>query len=221
MESPLQTIRMIASFVLAMASIGLHPPSLSAAEVVNMAISDKENVYQLALEVILNAPSDDVHYVITDYVHIYRIDPSIVESDIMGKPDASVTRVRTLINDCVLSFCRQILRVEDVREVGNDDIYSVIVPQLSNVRSGTEHWQIRPIGDKTRINYNLTFAPGFFVPPLVGNYIVEKKLQEEALICFNNIERIARIHDKMLKAHTSTLKENSPKHITPEHINAG
>jgi len=221
MESPLQTIRMIASFVLAMASIGLHPPSLSAAEVVNMAISDKENVYQLALEVILNAPSDDVHYVITDYVHIYRIDPSIVESDIMGKPDASVTRVRTLMNDCVLSFCRQILRVEDVREVGNDDIYSVIVPQLSNVRSGTEHWQIRPIGDKTRINYNLTFAPGFFVPPLVGNYIVEKKLQEEALICFNNIERIARIHDKMLKAHTSTLKENSPKHIPPEHINAG
>jgi hypothetical protein len=87
------------------------------------------------------------------------------------------------------------------------------VPQLSNVRSGTEHWQIRPIADKTRINYNLTLAPGFFVPPLVGSYIVEKKLQEEALICFNNIERIARIHNEMLKAH-------SPKHIIPEHTDA-
>jgi len=92
--------------------------------------------------------------------------------------------------------------VEDVREVGYDDIYSVVIPELSNVRSGTEHWHILPTGDKTRIDYSSTLQPGFFVPPLVGSYLVDKRIKEETLICFNNIEHIARIHSERVKAET-------------------
>ena len=154
----------IAMLIFAIASCYLYSPLLAAGEVIDLSISDSNGVYHLALAMIVDAPFADVHYVITDYVHIYRIDPSIVESEILGKPDASVIRVKTLVNDCVLSFCRNILRVEDVREVGADDIYTVIVPQLSNVRSGTSHWQILPMGAKTRINYDMTLDPGFFSP---------------------------------------------------------
>jgi hypothetical protein len=215
-----KNVRMIATFVFITVNPFLHPSLLEAAQVVHLTINDKQGVYQLALEVILNARSDDVHYVITDYAHIYRIDPSIVESDIMGRPDASVTRVRTLINDCVLFLCQPILRVEDVREVGDDDIYSVVVPQLSNVRSGAEHWRILPTGDKTRIDYNSTLQPDFFVPPLVGRRIVEKKLQDETLLCFNNIERIARIHKEVLRADDLTGTNSHTEYNLLEHINA-
>jgi hypothetical protein len=211
---------MIAVLVVAMGNFCLQSTSLEAAQVVGLAINDKEGIYQLALEVILNARSDDVHHVITDYAHIYRIDPSIVESGIMGKPGASVTRVRTVINDCVLLLCRPILRVEDVRETGHDDIYSVVVPQLSNVRSGTEHWQIHPIGNKTRINYKSTLEPGFFVPPLVGSTVVEKKIRDETLLCFNNIERIARIRDEQVRAHNATTSDTHAKHTGSKHDEA-
>ena len=189
----------IAMLIFAIASCYIYSPLLAAREVIDLSISDSNGVYHLALAMIVDAPFADVHYVITDYVHTYRIDPSIVESEILGKPDASVIRVKTLVNDCVLFFCRNILRVEDVREVGADDIYTVIVPQLSNVRSGTSHWQILPMGARTQINYDMTLDPGFFVPPLIGSYIVEKKLKEETLICLNNIEHIARIRDERLR----------------------
>jgi len=209
----LRTSGMIATFLFVVTSCGLYSPLSAAGQVLNISVGDNHGVYHLALEMIVDAHFADVHYVITDYVHIYRIDPSIVESEILDKPGASITRVKTLVNDCVLSFCRQLLRVEDVREVGADDIYTVVVPRLSNVRSGTAHWQILPVGARTRINYKLTLDPGFFVPPLIGSYIVEKKLQEETLICLNNIERIARVHGERSRARNvaqsgSTVSEH-------------
>jgi hypothetical protein len=216
----LRPFRLTATIFFAMASCGLSSPFLTAGEVVNLAIREKQGEYQLELAMIMNAPFDDVRHVITDYVHIYRIDPSIVESQVLSAPDPSVTRVKTVINDCVLSFCRDILRVEDVREVGDDDIYAVIVPPLSDVRSGTAHWQIIPVGDKTRINYDMTLKPGFFVPPLVGSHLVEKRLQDETLICFNNIERIARIHSVRANAESSMMNETRAQRNTGEHDNA-
>jgi hypothetical protein len=208
----LRTARRTAVFVFAMTSVGLHPPLSVAAEVVHLAVNDKQGVYQLALEAILNAPADDVHYIITDYAHIYRIDPSIVESSIMNAPDASVTRVRTLINECVLFVCHPILRVEDVREVGDNDIYSVVVPRLSNVRSGTGHWQIHPIGNRTRVDYNSTLQPDLYVPPLIGSPIVEEKIRAETLTCFNNIERLAQIQRKTVRPSGSTRKKTLAKY---------
>jgi len=216
-KSILKTVGMTATFLCAVASCGLYSPLLAAGQVLNMSAGDKHGVYHLALAIIVDAPFADVHHVVTDYVHIYRIDPSIVESEILGKPDASVTRVRTLVNDCVLFFCRNILRVEDVREVGDYDIYTVIIPRLSNVRSGTAHWQILPRGDRTRINYDMTLDPGFFVPPLIGSHIVEKKLKEEALICFNNIEHIARIREERLRARNPTRNTTLSGNTASDH----
>jgi hypothetical protein len=207
-QGVLRTAGMTAAFLFAVTACGIYSSLTAAGQVLNLSTDVKHGVYHLALAMIVDAPFTDVRYVITDYVHVYRIDPSIVDSEVLGKPGASVTRVKTLVNDCVFSFCRGILRVEDVREVGDDDIYTVIVPRLSNVRSGAAHWQILPLGARTRINYGMTLDPGFFVPPLIGGYIVEKKLQDETLICMNNIERIARVHDERLRAHDAALSIN-------------
>jgi hypothetical protein len=116
-KSTFKTVGMIATFHFAVVSYGLYSPLLAAGHVLNISAGDKHGIYHLALAVIVDAPFADVHHVVTDYVHIYRIDPSIVESEILGKPDASSTRVKTLVNDCVFFFCQNILRVEDVQPV--------------------------------------------------------------------------------------------------------
>jgi hypothetical protein len=209
-----------AMFLVAMAGCYLCPRALAAGQVVDLSMSDSQGVYHVALETILNAPFEEVHSVITDYVHIYRIDPARVESEILRTPAPSVTRVKTVINDCVLSFCQDILRVEDVREVGDHDVCAKIVRQLSNVRWGAAHWQIPPIEGKTRINYDMTLEPGLFIPPLVGPYLVEGRIKEEALSCFNNIERIALLHRDRSNAESSAMNEKRPKGIMSEHNHA-
>jgi hypothetical protein len=166
---------------------------LMAGELVTLDLSHEHGIYQLNLEMQLHAPYSDIRHVLTDYVHIYRLNPSIVESEVLPMPDDSVVRIRTLINYCVLVFCREILRVEDVRELDTGTIYSTIVPRLSNVKSGVSLWQIQARDGYTRLNYDMTLEPGFYVPPLIGTWFVKQKLKKEVLLTFGNIERLAQI----------------------------
>lgn len=168
-----------------------------AGEIIVLDLDAQQGKYQLKVEIILDAPASDIQYVITDYVHIYRLNPSIVESEVMSTPDNSVVRVKTLINDCLWIFCREILRVEDVRELENGSIHAAIVPRLSNIKSGVTIWQIQPLGRRARINYHTIIEPGIIVPPLIGSHLIKNRLRKEVLITLNNIERMARIRSQL------------------------
>ena len=90
----LRTAGMTATFLLAVTGCGLYSPLSTAGQVLNMSAGDKHGVYHLALAMIVGALLADMRHVVTDYVHIYRIDSSIVESMILANPGASVTRVK-------------------------------------------------------------------------------------------------------------------------------
>lgn len=166
---------------------------LVAGELVELALTHNQGVYHLNLKMILDAAPEHIRGVVTDYEHVYRLNPSIVESEVMNSPDNSIVQIRTLVNNCIIIFCKEILRVEEVYEFETGDIYAVIIPRLSNVKSGATMWQIQPIGERTRINYYMSLEPGFTVPTFVGPYIVKQKLKKEVLESFNNIERLAKI----------------------------
>jgi hypothetical protein len=171
----------------------LFAATLWAAEPVKITVNQQYGVYQVSLEATLDASADAIRNILTDYVHIYRLNPFITESEILPAPDASVVRVRTRINDCILIFCQNVVRVEDIRELGPGQLYAQIVPQLSNIKSGAAIWQIQPEGNATRLSYDLTLEPGFFIPPLIGTYFIKNKLREQILTTLANIERIARV----------------------------
>ncbi len=190
--------KIIPAFIV-LASYCLPFTQLSAAELVHLALDQNQGVYQLRLEIILDASPENVHKVVTDYVHIYRINPSIIDSEVLDTPDNSVIRVRTVINDCIMIFCKELHRVEEVRELESGDIYSLVVPELSNVKSGVTIWQIHPMGNRTRLIYILSLEPDFFVPPLIGTLVVKQKLKKEVLSSLDNIERIAQVHDSNIE----------------------
>ena len=193
----------------------LFPKRLVAGELVELALTHNQGVYHLNLKMNLDATPENLHDVVTDYVHIYRLNPSIIESEVLDTPDNSIVQVRTLFNNCILMFCKEIHRVEEVRELETGDIYAVIIPELSNVKSGTTVWQFQPNGARTRINYSLTLEPGFSVPPFVGTYLVKQKLKEDVLESFNNLERLAQI-----RGRRHVQQKQLSTDITKEHDNA-
>ena len=196
----LRTVSDIIPAIIMPACFCLLSTRLIAADLVDLALTQNKGVYQLRLEIILDATPRNVHDVLTDYVHIYRINPSIIDSEILHSPDDSVVRVRTVINDCVLIFCKVLHRVEEVRELETGDIYALVDPELSNVKSGVTIWQINAMGCRTRINYTLSVVPAFFVPPLIGTHVVKQKIKKEVLTSLENIERIAQINDSNFRA---------------------
>ena len=99
----------------------LTSPSYAAGRV-ELHVSESQGVYSINLVMQMQVPARYVHRVLTDYVHIYRLDPAIIDSEILPSSEAGVVRVRTRIADCIALFCIEIDRVEDVRKLGHDTL---------------------------------------------------------------------------------------------------
>jgi hypothetical protein len=162
-------------------------------ELLKLEIADSRGIYRITAVTLLDAPAKHVRSALNDLVHIYRINPLVTESEILPSPDRESVRVRTHIVACVAFFCNQIERVEDVRELPSGNLQSVVVPELSNFRSGNAEWRIESLGDRTRLVYQAQMEPDFFIPPLIGSYFVKQKLAESVATSFANLERIASI----------------------------
>jgi hypothetical protein len=167
-------------------------PSPSAGGLMELDVSESGGVYRVNVLAIVDAPAQYVKAVLKDYKHTYRLNPSIVESEILPAPALGVSRVRVVVRGCVAFFCKDVGRVEDIRELTSDDFQAVVVPELSNLRSGTAVWNVRETGLQTRVRYQAYIEPDFFVPPLIGTYFVKRKLREELKISFSRLECVAQ-----------------------------
>jgi hypothetical protein len=57
-------------------------------------------------------------------------------------------------------------RVEDVGEVPPYDLHAVIVPSLSNFRSGEADWNIDEMEDRCHVAYKARMEPSFTIVPI-------------------------------------------------------
>jgi hypothetical protein len=162
------------------------------AELGRVELSNKGNVYTIELEMDLDIAPRYVREVLTDYRHIYRLNPSIVDSRVLPSAPEGAARVLTRIEGCVLFHCVEVTRVEDVYETNANELTAVIVPEMSDFWSGKALWRITSEGDRSRLVYEAQLEPEMFIPPLVGTYFVKKKFKEEMMTTFQRIECNAR-----------------------------
>ena len=171
----------------------INSASVLANDITEFEVTEDEGVFYIKASVVLHAPAKYVHGVLTDYVHIYRLNPSIIESEVLASADNNVARIRTKVIGCVSFYCEEIERVEDVRILASGDIQAKIVPESSQFKSGVTLWQIRSMGDVSRLTYYAEMEPDFFIPPVIGNAIVKAKLRDEIMTSFRRLEKIASI----------------------------
>lgn len=164
-----------------------------AADLAELQVSESKGFYNIKLAMQMQAPVQYVRRVLIDYGHIYRLDPAIVDSEILHSPEDGVVRVRTRIADCIGFFCIKIDRVEDVRELEHGGLLATTVPTPGSFKSGYAKWQILDKGRHTEVIYQAQMEPDFFIPPVIGNYFVKRKLRKNTLASLVRIECIARI----------------------------
>jgi hypothetical protein len=167
--------------------------SSRAVEPVEFRAYENGGEYHVSTEVVLHAPADSVRAVLTDYVHAYRLNPSITESAILPSLDEGVVRLMTRIEECVAFYCMNMVSVADIKELPSGDLEVAVIPELSSFRSGTAEWRIQSQQGECRIHYELRLEPDFFIPPLIGPAIIIKKLREEIFTIFARLECMAEI----------------------------
>ena len=170
---------------------------VDAFDITNLQVSENGGVYYIKLATVIDAPAEDVYRVLTDYVHIYRLHPSITQSDILPSPGAGIARVRTRMLDCILIFCMEFDRVEDISKVSPYGLHTVIVPSLSDFLSGEAVWRIEDMGDSSQLVYEAHMEPKFPIIPVIGPYFVKLKLRDELVSSLTRIECIAKIKEDL------------------------
>ena len=173
-----------------------QPISAVADELNHAKVTEDDGVFQLQFTTIIDAPADYVRQVLTDYTHIYRLNASIVESEVLPSKHSDETKVRTKVLACAAVFCREVERVEIVRTLESGDLQADIVPERSEFRSGRAIWKITAMEDRSKLEYQATVEPDFFIPPVVGIAIISNSLKNEVINTFERVERIASINLK-------------------------
>ena len=164
-----------------------------SADVARFDVTEDDGIYSIKASVLINAPAEYVRNVLTDFVHIYRLNPSIVESEVLTSPDARTSRVRTKVLGCVAAYCEEFERVELVTVLPSGDIVAEVIPEASQFKTGVTLWKIRSSGDNTQLVYEANIEPDFFIPPIIGTALVKDRLREEISTSFTRLEQIASI----------------------------
>ena len=161
----------------------------------DIVVFEKDGVYHISIAAEIAASEEHVRQVLTDYVHIYRLSDSIIESKVIESSIEEKTQVETVILCCIPVVCKEVTLVEEVSTLESGNLQTVILPEKSDFRSGKAIWEIIAKGDKTQLTYQANIEPDFFIPPVLGTKLVIANMRNEYKIALYRIEHIARINE--------------------------
>ena len=156
----------------------LLPCVVQAGVVQDSSVHREGDVYSLSITAHVEAPLEQVYRSVTDFANLAAINPSIEESGVL-ESQGNRQRVRSVIRVCILVFCKRVVQVQDVTLVDARTVVAVMVPGEGDFRAGMARWQLTPVGGGTELLFTETFEPDFWVPPLIGTWLIERELVRE------------------------------------------
>jgi uncharacterized protein YndB with AHSA1/START domain len=162
-------------------------PAAGAADIEEVAVARDGDRYSVAMTVVLAAPADAVYAAMTDFEALPRINPNIVlsETDDDG-------RLHTLVELCVAFFCRKVEQWQTVTTDAPHRLNMTVLPERSDLRYGEAEWTFVALTPATsRMRFRTEIVPDFWVPPVIGPWIIQRKLHEQAVITAKGLERAA------------------------------
>jgi hypothetical protein len=156
------------------------PAGAAAGDILEARVTHSDGRYHLLIRARIDAPSDTVYRAITDYSNLAAINPDIEVSELLETTSSGISTVHTVIHVCILVFCKQVEQLQQVTYPDSDTIEAVIVPAGSDFRSGFARWQLSsPTAATTELQFVETFEPDFWVPPVIGPWLIQRKLVRE------------------------------------------
>ena len=191
--------KLIASTILGLVSL-----TGNASHLVHLEVHQQADIYNVYVEMEFDAPAERVRAILTDYANLDRLNTSIISSKIIDRERDGSVRVLTRFENCVLLFCMDLQKVEEITEDEQGRILVAIVPDSSSFRSGQASWEVRSTGAGSRVIHHAKLEPDLWLPPWIGVAILKDTLQREIQESFENLECLARVDCQPLPATIST-----------------
>ena len=140
----------------------------SSEEIDKLKVWYKNGKYFVSMVFTVNATQENVKRVLRDHEKIPVLIPTVYEVQILEAPETNIQRVKMLIKDCILFYCKNVVKTSEAFEDETGDLLTRIVPELSDMKSAESRWKLAGSGGEVVINYNSYIEPDIWAPPLIG-----------------------------------------------------
>lgn len=177
-----------------------------ATEVLHATVDKEDGVYHVVGESIVEAPPEFIYATLIDFDNFHKISSSIPETRFVDSDVPGEVLGYTRVEACVLFFCRSAERLEKIESTPSTDIRTTAIPDSSDFEIYASHWKLTPHNRGTLITYEAQFKPDFWMPPLISNWAIKRKLVDSAYGIGTRIEYLKR-HGLTLSQVTEPPKE--------------
>jgi hypothetical protein len=164
---------------------------LRAADIRNLEVHEHQGSYSVSFDAWLDAPHESIYAIIADPARWPQLSHTVTASEVVDKLPDDRRTVRLTFQDCILIFCQTIHKHEALQTTADGNIDTLAIPEQSDFSYAHEHWRISAEDQGTRIIYRAEMTPSFYVPPLVGAYILKTKIRSLLLHVTANLETLA------------------------------
>jgi len=180
-------VRIVLLAVAAAASGGI-----SAATIRDVTMEHDGTRYRLTSSTYVDAPREAVFRVLTDYERFDRISSVYAESRFLPPDSDGTTLVYTRLEGCVLFFCKSVERVERMETEEPAFIRTTADPARSDFRYARSEWHLEPESLGTNVIYEMELEPDFWVPPIIGPWMIKRRLLSGGVDAVARIEGLAQ-----------------------------
>jgi hypothetical protein len=163
--------------------LALLPLAGSAADIQSLQVTRDNGRYHVEMQVRLHAAAPAAYAAFTDPARLAAINPAVQKVQVLEQPAEDRARLYTEVRVCAMLYCKTLHQVQELRYAprpDGGDLRAEVLPEQSDFRYGHASWSFRAEGAETRMRFSAELEPGFWIPPVLGPWLVERSLREEA-----------------------------------------
>jgi hypothetical protein len=165
--------------------------SLFAAELRDIEVERDDDFYRLRSSAWFGTNQEALYDVLTNYELFRYFTSAITESRNLEPDDKGRPRYFTRMEGCVLLWCKSFIRVGHLELKPTSEVVAVASPDESDFKRSHERWQLVPEDGGTLLIYEFEMIPDFWVPPILGPFMIQRALRAGGERALERIERLA------------------------------
>lgn len=163
-----------------------------AADLRDVRVERDGELYQMRSEVYFAVDRVVLYEVFRDWNLSPQFSSWIVEARNLEPDDTGQPGFYIRNHGCMLFICKTLVREGYVDGRPHEVIRASADAERSDFSVSNETWRFESEGDGTLVVYELDMAPKFWVPPVIGPWVIKRKLRNDGRDALDRIERIAQ-----------------------------
>lgn len=178
-----------------------------AAQVQSVHVTHHHAEFVVRMQVRIDAPPPAVFRALQDYRAVSRYNPNLRLDRIRRSSNPDHLRLYTTLHACVLFFCKT-LRQEQLIEVHGTArggvMQATLIRPLNDFKYAVGRWIVGPCAAHpatTCMQVRFAFIPRFWIPPLIGPWIIREHAFAAARRASAGLQKLALGRDGHPRGH--------------------